>query len=470
MIFQVIFGVMNNKKVLIIGAGYAGLSCALELVRNNVPIVIVEKSQFIGGLSQTISVNNTKFELGPHIYFEKDPSVISFWNSISGVQLKSYRRNNRIYYNGKYIKSPLSLINALIKIGPFKISKLLFSFLIGKIKKKEIHSAEDWVIANFGKELYNTFFKVYNEKIWGLDCSKISPNWAGQRIKSSLSTMIYKSLKKDKDFIVKTFLFPDGGSQTIFNGIVNELQTKSTPILKGITVEKISPLQEEFEVTFNNGEKGIFSHVVSTIHLAELRNLFADYSELQHPCLNPHFQSLRYRNLILVNLVFNKNETTHFNEHWIDIHDPSITALRITNFSNYNFGLSETEMVGVGWEYNCFDNDLLWAESEEKIIQLALEDLKKMNLCQSQPIDALVVKIPNAYPVYFKGYEDHTEKIFSAFKKITGLQLIGRNSMYKWNNMHHSVKTGLLAAKNILGENHDVFSVKGNVSIGKDSD
>ena len=188
---------MENKKILILGAGYTGLAAAIELNKSKVETHIVEKSDKAGGLSQTITLSDIKFELGPHIYFDKDTEVTAFWRDLVGDKFKSYERNNRIFYNGKFIKSPLSVWDTLFKLGPFSVISIIWSFIIAKIfRKRPINSAEDWVKANFGNQLFERFFKVYNEKIWGIKSSEISPNWAGQRIKSSLRTMVVKSLKK----------------------------------------------------------------------------------------------------------------------------------------------------------------------------------------------------------------------------------------------------------------------------------
>jgi protoporphyrinogen oxidase len=464
---------MKNKKVLVIGAGFAGLAAALELSKKGIEVFIVEKSSAAGGLSQTINLDGVKFELGPHIYFDKDVEVVRFWKELVGENMKSYLRNNRIFYQGKYIHSPLNPWDTLVKLGIPKVISLVSSFIFAKLKKHKIHSAEDWVKANFGKALFDNFFKVYNEKIWGLSCSEISPNWAGQRIKSSLTTMVIKSLKKDKDFIVKTFNFPYGGSESIYQAQVDRLQQADNVKIKfNCFPTKIKTKDQGFEISLSSGEKNLeFSDIVSTIHLDDLCDVL-DSNQIDQSKLKEALSKLLYRHLVLVNLIFPKSSVKNFKEHWIDIHDPSVLALRVTNFGNYEFGLNGVDKSGVGLEYNCFESDAIWEMSDKEILSLALADLVKMRLIDKslQPSNFSVLKIPKSYPVYFRGYEQYTEIIFGELKKIEGLHLAGRNSMYKWNNMHHSVKTGLLAARNILGEQHDLFEVKGMVSIGKESD
>lgn len=461
----------EGKRVLIIGAGYTGLAAGMELIKQKINFTIAEKTGEVGGLSRSISIGGVDFELGPHIYFNKDQEVTDFWTQVTGGKMQTFERNNRLYYNGKFIKSPLSLIDTLIKLGPIQITKMLWSFLLAKFNKEEIQSAKDWVISNFGEELYKKFFKVYNEKIWGYDTAEISPTWAGQRIKSSLYTMIMKSLKRDKEFIIKTFDFPDGGSRLVYESQKELIENASNATVKLNTYPaRISRKGEGFEVLFNN-EKApqYFTDVISTIHLSDLVNVLDDSVIKNKAALINHIKQLKYRSAIIVNLTFNRSDIKSFNEHWIDIHDPEIKALRVTNFSNY---ISHKEdIIAIGLEYNCFDTDPMWTAPDEAILEICMADLKNMHLTgKTTPISYHVMRLHKAYPVYLRGYEEHTQPIFNTLMHTTGLHLAGRNSLFKWNNMHHSVKTGMLAARNALGEKNDVMLVKGLVSIGKDSD
>lgn len=457
------------SKTLIIGAGYTGLAAGLELTNNGQSFTIVEKQAEVGGLSRSFFVGKTLFELGPHIYFDKDPDVTKFWKGLVGDKFKSHLRNNRIYFDGKYIKSPLSLLDATLKIGVLRIIYVVYTHIKAKLVKYEINSAEDWVIANFGKGLYDYFFKVYNEKIWGLDCKDISANWAGQRIKSNLFTMIYKSLVRDHDFVVKTFDFPHGGSVTLCNKQLALLKEHQGCTLKLATEPvSIDCKENQFLVTFSDGSQDTFANVIATCHLEDLAKVIK-HPDINKQTLNQQIESLKYRHLVLVNLVFDKSQVRDFKEHWIDIHDPTVETLRVTNFSNYELDNTNTKVTGIGLEYNCFENDAIWGLDDKAIVEIAMQDLLKMQLVQGKPIEFSVLKFGKAYPVYFKGYENAIKSIQTEFAKVSGLELAGRNALYRWNNMHHSVKTGILSARNCLGENNNLNEVKGMVAFGKDS-
>jgi len=461
---------LTEPRVLIVGAGYCGLAAAMELERSNTPYMLVEQASAVGGLSTTLDSGSVSFELGPHIYFNKDEEVTAFWRSLIGADLRRHERHTRIFYQGRYISSPLRVIDTLLKLGPWTVALILASFARAKLSRGPVLNAEDWVIANFGRQLYERFFKVYNEKIWGIASSAIAPNWAGQRIKSSLLSMVVRSVLRDPAFIVKTFDFPAGGSRQLAAAQEAIIRRSASGTLRlGCRPERIVRDATGFAVTFD-GQDDIerFSHVISTTHLSDLSAVL-DYQGKDEVALRQAIGSLVYRNLVLVNLVLPAAQVRSMQEHWIDIHDPTVRALRVTNFSNYLVG-DKPDKIALGVEYNCFDGDAVWTATDAQIGAMALADLRTMQLFDAAPESVQVVRLAKAYPVYALGYQQHTTAIFAELGKVEGLILAGRNAMFKWNNMHHSVKTGLMAARNVLGAGLDLGAVRGNVTIGKDSD
>ncbi|WP_181374595.1 FAD-dependent oxidoreductase [Polaribacter aquimarinus] len=462
---------MNKYEVVVIGGGYAGLSCALELSKNDVKSILIEKEKELGGLSRTFSIGDSIFDIGPHIYFNKDKEVVKFWKNLVGDKLQTRKRSNSIFYNSKYIKSPLQVSNTLKQLGIFTTVKIFYSFFMSKIKNrnKAPKTSKDWVVFNFGKELYERFFKVYNEKIWGLPCEEVTSNWAGQRIKSSLSKMIYKSLTRDNDFIIKSFDYPEKGSQTIINAIEKEIILhKKCEILKAdkIVSIELNKKQKEYLVKTESGKQILSKTIISSIPIETTLKFLNN----KNTFINSLLDKLVYRNLVLCLLNIESTIPISFKNQWIDIHDPNVKALRATNYANYDCKMNSSQYVPVSLEYNCFNKEEIWNASDEEIYKIAINDLIKLKVISKEiKVSYKIVKLEKAYPVYFKGYEEIIKILKQEVSKFPNLEVIGRLGMYKWNNMHHSVKTGILVAKNCIeGTNHNLWDVKGMVSIGKE--
>jgi len=223
---------MNQEKqdVIIFGAGPAGLSGGLKLVKNNKKVLIFEKDKKVGGISKTIDFKGFFFDLGPHRFFTKSKEVNDLWRETLGKDLVDVPRLTRIYYRNKFFYYPLKPFNALFGLGIFNSISIITSYL--KIKMfpcKEENNFEQWVSNRFGEKLYRTFFKTYTEKLWGIPCSKIQAEWAAQRIKGlSLRTAIKNAIFPDKSGEVKTlidkFSYPKYGAGMMYEKIADNFQ------------------------------------------------------------------------------------------------------------------------------------------------------------------------------------------------------------------------------------------------------
>ena len=181
------------KNIAVIGAGPAGLTAAYLLCKSGHNVVVYEKDQtYVGGISRTESYKGYHFDIGGHRFFSKSKEVEDFWTEILGDDLIERPRSSRIYYNKKFFSYPLMAMEALQKLGIIESGLCVASYLQAKLSPvKNPLNFEDWVTNQFGKRLFNIFFKTYTEKVWGIPCKEISADWAAQRIKGlSLSSAI----------------------------------------------------------------------------------------------------------------------------------------------------------------------------------------------------------------------------------------------------------------------------------------
>lgn len=109
------------------------------------------------------------------------------------------------------------------------------------------------------------------------------------------------------------------------------------------------------------------------------------------------------------------------------------------------------DLLWVGLEYFCQENDGLWNLTNEQMKDYAVSDLLKLGFINKKECanDACVIRVPKTYPAYWGGYKKlYMIKEFT--DKFENLFLIGRNGMHRYNNQDHSMLSAMEAVKNIV--------------------
>ena len=178
-------GAGKPPHVLILGAGPAGLGAGYELSRHKVSCTVVDKHERVGGLARTVDFEGFRFDIGPHRFFTKEDIVNKLWHEVLGPDFIRVPRLTRIFYRGKFFYYPLKPFNALMGLGLWSSFMAVVSYGYARVayRDREARSFEEWITFHFGRRLYETFFKTYTEKVWGIPCSKIGAEWASQRIR-----------------------------------------------------------------------------------------------------------------------------------------------------------------------------------------------------------------------------------------------------------------------------------------------
>ncbi|HEX4851261.1 MAG TPA: FAD-dependent oxidoreductase, partial [Puia sp.] len=335
----------HSKKVVIIGAGSAGLTAAYELCKVGVESIVLEKDNVVGGLARTVNYNGYHFDIGGHRFFTKVKVVEDMWREVLGEDFLERSRLSRIYYNKKFFYYPLRMSNTLSGLGIWNSFLILLSYLKAQIfPEKPEKTFEQWISNRFGKRLYRIFFKTYTEKVWGMPCSEISAEWAAQRIKGlSLLTALRNALLKEQDShkgsiiktLIDTFNYPKFGPGMMWETVTNIVQQKGSELRLGAEVEKIfwsNNKVDALEIKINDQRELVKgTHFISSMPIRELIQKFepAALEEVFKAATN-----LNYRDFFTVVLIVNKCDV--FMDNWIYIHDPDVKVGRIQNFKNWS--------------------------------------------------------------------------------------------------------------------------------------
>jgi protoporphyrinogen oxidase len=461
---------INDKKVIIIGAGPAGLTAAYELCKAGVESAVVEKDTTVGGLARTVEFNGYLFDIGGHRFFTKVKPVEDMWNEILGSDFIKRRRLSRIYYDKKFYYYPVRISNALLNLGIGNSILVLISYFKSQLhpQRSEL-TFEQWVSNRFGKRLYEIFFKTYTEKVWGISCSQISADWASQRIKGlSLFTALRAALLNQKNnaqensikTLIDSFHYPRYGPGMMWNEVKKRVTEGGGKVILGADVEKI--YLSDNKVTGLDINRGGKSELISGTHYISsmpIRELIHKLSPLAPRPVMEAATSLNYRDFLTVILIIKQKEV--FQDNWIYIHDPNVRMGRIQNFKNWSPDMvPDQNRTCLGLEYFCFEGDGLWSMSDKDLIELGKSELASLELVDKSLVEnGTVVRMPKAYPVYDSTYLESLELIKQFLSTFSNLQLVGRNGMHKYNNQDHSMLTAMLAVRNILGSSYDLWEV-----------
>ena len=462
----------NAKKVVVMGAGPAGLTAAWELTGKGVPCEILEADPSeVGGIARTASYRGFRFDIGGHRFFTKSDEVRRVWREILPQEdWLQVSRVSRIYYKGKFFAYPLKAFDALGKLGIGTSALCVLSYLRAQtFPRAQERSFEDWIINRFGERLYRIFFKTYTEKVWGMPCAEISADWAAQRIKGlSLKSALHNTVRprgSDDKGVIKTLIdrfdYPRHGPGMMWERAAEIVRQRDGVLHMGAPVVRLDHGDGRLLRVVARNDIGEFT-VTGTDYISTLpiRSLVRMLDPAVPEPVRAAADALRYRDFLTVVLVINRAEM--FPDNWIYVHDPTVRLGRVQNFKNWSsFMVPDPAQTALGLEYFCNEGDGLWETDDMGLLALGARELEQIGLCCAEEvIDGTVVRMPKAYPVYDDHYKEHVALIRDWLTEhVTNLQLVGRNGMHKYNNQDHSMMAALLAARNILGQQWDPWKV-----------
>jgi protoporphyrinogen oxidase len=501
-----------KPTAVIIGAGPAGLTAALEFVRrSDIHPIVFEASHEIGGISRTIRYKGNRMDIGGHRFFSKSDRVMNWWTDLfpvtsevngDGNHVIRYQnrettvqqyagsngsaatdevmlvrpRKSRIYFLRSFFDYPLTLTpQTLGQLGPLRVLGIGISYIWTKLfPRKNEKTLEDFFINRFGNRLYRTFFKSYTEKVWGVPCNQISAEWGAQRIKGlSLRTAISHFIKKvftrkkqttdiaqkgTETSLIEKFLYPKYGPGQLWEHAADLVVQKGGEVRMGWRVQKLHVEGKRVvsvEAVNESGHTETIQpdYVFSTMPIRELIHA------LDAPIPSNVQQvsdGLVYRDFITVGLLVDRLTVTEkdgspLKDTWIYIQEPDVLVGRLQIFNNWSpFMVEDPTKTWIGLEYFCYDTDKLWNMSNEDIAKFAIAEVEKIGILRSAEVrDWHVVRVPKTYPAYFGTY-DRFDEIVDYFNTFENLFLVGRNGMHRYNNQDHSMLTAMTAVDNII--------------------
>jgi len=503
-----------EKIAVIAGAGPAGLTAALELLRRSdiMPMVFEADSQ-VGGISKTVNYRGNRMDLGGHRFFSKSDWVMRWWQEIlpvaegqagsdnplrityqrqsrdllpatfgpasSDAVMLVRQRLSRIFYRRRFFDYPLKLNTATLKnIGFFETLRIGMSYGQAKLGNRSPElSLEDFLVNRFGDRLYRTFFKDYTEKVWGVPCHEISAEWGAQRIKGLSITKALAhavaapfrssadtSQKQTQTSLIERFLYPKFGPGQMWEEVARHVSSRGGTIHlrhRIIAIEKKN--LEIVAVTVRDKITGSVRRVpcdffVSTIPVSDLTTMLEPDDTRVLRIAN----GLPYRDFMTAGLLLKKMNLKNNSidrgtangmppDNWIYIQEPDVKIGRLQVFNNWSPALVlDPDTIWLGLEYFCKEGDALWSMDNGRFIDFAAEELEKIGMITRK--DVLDGTVVRVPKAYPAYFGQYSEfgAVRAYLERFANLYPVGRNGMHRYNNQDHSMLAANGAVTSII--------------------
>ncbi|RMF92642.1 MAG: FAD-dependent oxidoreductase [Candidatus Schekmanbacteria bacterium] len=449
----------ERKKVIILGGGPAGLSAAWKIAQANHTVIVVEKENQVGGLCMTVQYGDYHFDLGGHRFITQNVELANEIYSLMTDEIITRNRKSVIRLQGEYFSYPLEAKDLLKKLKLSVSIKCFVDYLYSILRCKLFNvkdiSFEDWVVNRFGRSLYEIYFGPYSQKLWGVMPNQISSDWAAQRISLINLWDVFLRLLGKKSNTPKTyatrFFYPEKGIGRIPEKMAEVVEEKQGTIYLGYSVEKIICKNNQIDeiIAKKDGEtlslKG--DYFISTIPLPEFIQKIEPSAPEEILKIS---KEMKFRSLVFLNILLDKEMVS--DNTWMYIPELCYLFMRIQEPKNWSPHSAPPGKTSLILEIACNAGDEIWRADKKTLYDRCVDDLDKIGFSdiKEKTIDYFLTYAEHAYPIYRLNYKEQLKKTIPFINSFENLVCCGRQGLFRYNNMDHSIEMGLLAAEHVL--------------------
>jgi protoporphyrinogen oxidase len=433
---------MTNKRILILGAGLAGLSAAWHLKQKGLESIVFEQESDVGGLCRSRQINGFGFDYDGHLLHFKHQYIRRLVFSLLKGNLVRHRRNAWVYTHKKFIPYPFqaNLYGLPAKVAQECLLGFIENHQNGSFQaQRNGHDFLIWVKTTFGRGIAKHFLFPYNRKFWQVPLRSLTCEWLDGFIPvPSLSQVIEAAIEENRrQFGYNAwFWYPKKGgisqlALSLAAGLRN-IHTKSR-------VAEIDPLKKKIKLACGLQER--YDYLISTLPLPDMPQIVKGMP----PKLLSSFKRLRWNSILNLNLGLNNAPLDK--RHWIYLPQKEIRCFRVGFY--HNFSLTNTPAAK-----SSLYAELAFAQDRRIEISNAVRDIKtdlqKLGLLTGKEVicaeEANYIKY--GYPIYDKNYRSSRDKIRD-YLVLNDILPCGRYGSWRYFSMEDAILDGKRAADSL---------------------
>ncbi len=446
---------MNGPHV-ILGGGPCGLAAAWELARSGWRPVVLEREALVGGLCATHAKDGFRFDLGGHRFVSASAELSRWLERLLGDDLLTQERKSVVLHDGRTFKYPLDAADLVRSLGVRENARALAGYAraraVSAVRPRPDVSFEDWVTSRFGRPLYDAFFGPYTQKLWGIHPSRISADWAAERISllhlgDALLRMGGLRTSEVRTY-ARRYRYPRHGMGQLYEEMAREVRSLGGEIVTGVVSLSFETAGKRVVAVRADTAAGPMripvGELLSTIPLTDLAR------ELRPDAPRPplRFRALTFLNLMLARRDFSENT-------WMYVASGGLAMSRIQEPKRRSVAMAPDGRTSLMLEIPCDVGDDLWRADVTELRRRMGDELRTLGFAVDDVTGAFVVRVAHGYPVYHLGYERDRQELLRVVSEFANVRTAGRQGLFRYVFMDAAMQMGVLAARQMMRSERD---------------
>jgi protoporphyrinogen oxidase len=447
---------------VILGAGPCGLAAAWHLARAGASPIVLEREELVGGLCATHERSGWRFDLGGHRFVSADAELSRWVEDLLGDELLEQERRSVVLHEGRVFRYPLEAGDLVRNLGVRENAAALAGFVRARLAQRLAPqpeaSFEDWVVARFGRPLYARFFGPYTEKLWGIPPSRISADWAAERISlldlKDVALRLARLRRRPTRTYARRYLYPRLGMGQLYGVVAADVIARGGIVRTGVRVEGLEVdgrrVMAVRIATPQGTERIPVGELLSTAPLPELVRLLRPElsSDLERAA-----RALRFRALVFVNLLLSRPDFS--DNTWMYVASGGLTTSRIQEPKRRSAWMAPPGRTSLMLEVPCEVGDSTWRAGAAELRDRGVRELAALGHRVDDVIDAFCVRVAHGYPVYHLGYERDRRALLAQVEAFANVRTAGRQGLFRYVFMDAAMRMGIEAAEQMLAGQRD---------------